>query len=226
MEKSAQEADFAGAKASQRLRLPGGASELDDGSFSISGRNNKLRATGMGVRLNPPILAGAIFLALIGGYTDLRNRRIPNWLTVPGLVVGVAASAILGGWSGLKTSLLGTGLAFALLLPFWLLRSLGAGDLKFATALGAYFGHIRMVDILLGSIFVAGVMALALIIYERRFLESIRNIGHILVSLATFRLPGSQVRLENPDALTIPWGVALAITVILYALLSHSGIVK
>jgi len=180
----------------------------------------------MGVRLNPPILAGAVVLALIGGYTDLRSRRIPNWLTVPGLVVGVAANAMLGGWSGLKTSLLGTGLAFALLLPFWLLRSLGAGDLKFATALGAYFGHIRMVDILLGSIFVAGVMALALIIYERRFLESIRNIGHILVSLATFRLPGSQVRLENPDALTIPWGVALAITVLLYVLFSHSGIVK
>jgi len=87
------------------------------------------------VRLNPPILAGAVVLALIGGYTDLRSRRIPNWLTVPGLVVGVAANAMLGGWSGLKTSLLGTGLAFALLLPFWLLRSLGAGDLKFATAL-------------------------------------------------------------------------------------------
>ena len=178
------------------------------------------------MRLNPPILAGAILLALIGGYTDLRSRRIPNWLTVPGLVVGVAASTILGGWSGLKTSLLGTALAFAVLLPFWLLRSLGAGDLKFATAVGAYFGPIRMIDILLGSIFVAGVMALILIIYKGRFLESIRNIGHILFSLMKFSLPGTQVRLENPDALTIPWGVALAITVTLYAILLHSGIVK
>ena len=181
------------------------------------------------MRLNPAILAGAILVALIGGYTDLRSRRIPNWLTVPGFVVGVAANSFLGGWSGLKVSLLGSGLAFAVLLPFWLLRSLGAGDLKFATAMGAFFGPGRMIDILLGSIFVAGVMALALIIYKGRFLDSVRNIGHILVSLATFRLPGTHVRLENPNALTIPWGVALAITVILYVLytlLWHSGIVK
>jgi prepilin peptidase CpaA len=173
----------------------------------------------MGVRLNPPILAGAILLALVGGYTDLRSRRIPNWLTVPGLVVGVAASAILGGWSGLKTSLLGTGLAFALLLPFWLLRSLGAGDLKFATALGAYFGPGRWIDILVGSVFVAGFMALGLVIYKRRLLETVRNMGHILVSLVRFRLPGSHVTIDDPNALMIPKGVALALTVVLYGVL-------
>lgn len=165
-----------------------------------------------------PILAGAILLSLIAGYTDLRSRRIPNWLTAPGFVVGVTASTILGGWSGLKDSLLGTGLAFALLLPFWLLRSLGAGDLKYAAALGAYTGPGRLVDILIGSVFVAGVMALAVVIYKGRLLETIRNIGHILVSLVTFRLPGSHVTIDNPDALTIPKGVALAVTVVLYGL--------
>lgn len=166
-----------------------------------------------------PILAGAILLSLIAGYTDLRSRRIPNWLTVPGFAVGVAASAVLGGWSGLKDSLLGTGLAFALLLPFWLLRSLGAGDLKFAAALGAYTGPGRLVDILIGSVFVAGIMALTLVIYKGRFLETIRNIGHILISLVTFRLPGSHVTIDNPNALTIPKGVALAVTVVLYSVL-------
>ena len=165
-----------------------------------------------------PILAGAILLSLIAGYTDLRSRRIPNWLTVPGFVLGVTASTILGGWSGLKDSLLGTGLAFALLLPFWLLRSLGAGDLKYAAALGAYTGPGRLVDILIGSVFVAGVMALAVVIYKGRLLETIRNIGHILVSLVTFRLPGSHVTIDNPGALTIPKGVALAVTVVLYGL--------
>ena len=166
-----------------------------------------------------PLLAGAILLSLIAGWTDLRSRRIPNWLTVPGFVVGVAASTVLAGWTGLKESLLGTGLAFAILLPFWLLRSLGAGDLKFAAALGAYTGPGRLIDILIGSIFVAGVMALALVIYKGRLLETVRNIGHILVSLVTFRLPGSHVTLDNPNALTIPKGVALALTVVLYGVL-------
>jgi len=189
-------------------------------SLSCQQRRKGLRPIArIGEFLRLPILAGAILLSLIAGYTDLRSRRIPNWLTVPGFAVGVAASAVLGGWSGLKDSLLGTGLAFALLLPFWLLRSLGAGDLKFAAALGAYTGPGRLVDILIGSVFVAGIMALTLVIYKGRFLETIRNIGHILISLVTFRLPGSHVTIDNPNALTIPKGVALAVTVVLYGVL-------
>src|SRR4029077_9098025 len=142
-----------------------------------------------GARLKPLILAGAILLTLVGGWNDrgsrrrphslARPRRIPNWLTVPGFVVGVALNTVLAGWSGMKESLLGAGLAFALLLPFWLLKSLGAGDLKFAVALGAYTGPGRLIDILIGSVFVAGVMALLLVIYKRRLLQTIKNIGHI-----------------------------------------------
>jgi prepilin peptidase CpaA len=171
------------------------------------------------VRLSAPLLAGAILLSLIAGWTDWRSRRIPNWLTVPGFAVGVLASTALGGWSGLAESLKGAGLAFAILLPFWLLRSLGAGDLKFATALGAFTGPMPLIDILILSVFVAGIMALALVIYKGRLLETLRNIGHILVSLVTFRLPGSHVTLDNPNALTIPKGVALALTVVIYGVL-------
>ena len=170
------------------------------------------------MRLKLPLLVGAMLLSVLAGWTDWRSRRIPNWLTVLGFVVGVIASTVLGRWSGLKDSLLGAGLAFALLLPFWLLRSLGAGDLKFAVAIGAYTGPARLIDILIGSVFVAGVMALALVIYKRRLLQTVRNIAHILVSLVTFRLPGSHVTLDNPDALTIPKGVALALTVVLYGI--------
>ena len=57
--------------------------------------------------MKPVILAGAVALALIAGWTDLRSRRIPNWLTVPGLLIGVTANTVLNGWSGLKASLLG-----------------------------------------------------------------------------------------------------------------------
>ena len=174
--------------------------------------------------MKPLILAGAVLLSLIAGWADLRSRRIPNWLTVPGLVVGIAANVVLGGWSGLKTSLLGAALGLALLLPFVLLRSLGAGDWKLAGALGAFAGPSTLVDLLLGSIFVAGLMAVALIIYKGRVRQTIRNIGHILVSLVTFRLPGSRVSLDNPDSLKIPYGVALAVTVLLYGVARVWGV--
>lgn len=171
------------------------------------------------------ILAGAVILSVVAGWTDLRSRRIPNWLTVPGLLVGLAANTVLSGRSGLVTSLKGAAVGLALLLPFVLLRSLGAGDWKLAGSLGAFAGPGILMDLLLGSVFVAGVMAVALVIYKGRVRQTIRNIGHILISLVTFRLPGSRVSLDNPDSLKVPYGVALAFTVVLYGILWKLGVV-
>jgi prepilin peptidase CpaA len=174
--------------------------------------------------LKPVLLVGAVILASIAAWTDLRSRRIPNWLTVPAAVIGVVASTILGGWSGLKASLLGIGLGLALLLPFVLLRSLGAGDWKLAGAMGAFVGHQKLIDFLLGSILIAGIMALVLVIYKRQLGQTLRNIGHILASLVTFRLPSERVTLDNPQSLKIPYGVALAFTVLLYGIAHVWGV--
>jgi prepilin peptidase CpaA len=175
--------------------------------------------------LKPVILAGAVLLSVVAGWTDLRSRRIPNWLTVPGLLIGLAANTVLSGWSGLKTSLLGAAIGLALLLPFVLLRSLGAGDWKLAGSLGAFTGPGILMNLLLGSVFVAGVMAVGLVIYKGRVRQTIRNIGHILISLVTFQLPGSRVSLDNPESLKVPYGVALAFTVVLYGILWKMGVV-
>ena len=173
--------------------------------------------------LKAAILGGAVLLAIVAGWTDYRGRRIPNWLTVPGLAVGVGLNVAAAGWGGLKTSLLGAGLGLLLLLPFVLLRSLGAGDWKLAGALGAFVGASVLVNLLLGSVFVAGIMAVALVIYKRRVRQTLRNMGHLLVSLATFRSPGPEVSLDNPQSLKVPYGVALAFTVALYGIAKASG---
>ena len=164
------------------------------------------------------MLGLAVALAVIAGYTDWRSRRIPNWLTVPGFLIGVSVNALAGGWAGLKASLLGAGLGLLLLLPFVFLRSLGAGDWKLAGALGAFVGWEVLVNLLMGSVFVAGVMALALVIYKRRFKQTIRNIGQILASIVTFHMPGTEVSLDNPLSLKVPYGVALALTTVLFGI--------
>ena len=166
-----------------------------------------------------------MLMAIGAGILDWRYRRIPNWLTVSGLVAGVAVNTVLYRWPGLKAALLGTLLGLGLLLPFVLLRSLGAGDWKLAGALGAFTGPSQLMDLLLGSVFVAGLMAVGLVIYKGRVRQTMRNIGHILLSLVTFRLPGSRVSLDNPDSLKVPYGVALALTVVLYGVARVWGVV-
>jgi prepilin peptidase CpaA len=170
------------------------------------------------VGLRPLILGLVVALALIAGWTDWRSRRIPNWLTVPGFFVGIAANVLINGLAGLKTSLLGAGLGLLVLLPFVLLRSLGAGDWKLAGALGAFVGWEVILNLLMGSVLVAGVMALALVIYKRRFRETMRNIGRIFGSLFMLRMPGAEVSLDNPQSLKVPYGVALALTTLLFGI--------
>jgi len=168
--------------------------------------------------LKPAVLGLAIALALFAGWTDWRSRRIPNWLTVPGLLIGVLANVLTGGRDGLKASLLGAGLGLLVLLPFVLLRSLGAGDWKLAGALGAFVGWQVLANLLVGSVFVAGIMALGLVIYKRRFKETMRNIGRLLASMLTLRMPGAEVSLDNPQSLKVPYGVALALTTLLFGI--------
>jgi prepilin peptidase CpaA len=170
--------------------------------------------------LKAAALGLAVLLALLAGWTDWRSRRIPNWLTVPGFFFGLTVNTVAGGWLGLKIALLGAGLGLLVLLPFVLVRSLGAGDWKLAGALGAFVGPGALLNLLMVSIFIAGVMALGLVIYKRRLGQTFRNIGRLLASMATFRMPDAEVSLDNPQSLKVPYGVALALTTVLYGIVN------
>jgi len=156
----------------------------------------------------------AVLTALCAGVLDWRYRRIPNWLTVSGLVAGIAANGWLFGWTGIKNALLGGALGLLLLLPFVLLRSLGAGDWKLA---GAFRRMPRprttgyRPD---GNGSGGRVMALAVVIWKGRLLATLRNIVRILAALFHLRMPGSEVSLDSPQSTKIPFGVAMAFTVL------------
>src|SRR5271166_2769905 len=165
----------------------------------------------------------AVVLALWAGIWDARWRRIPNWLTVSGAVVGIGTNTILFHWLGLKAALLGMLLGLALLLPFVLLRSLGAGDWKLVGALGACLGPRSLLAVLFGAILVAGVMALGVIIWKGRLKQTLLNIARLLAAVFSLRAPGVEVSLDNPESTKIPFGVAVALAVLLYAIAAAIG---
>lgn len=167
----------------------------------------------------------AVFLAIWAGVLDWRYRRIPNWLTVPGLLAGIGVNTVANGWAGAKSSLLGAGLGLLLLLPFVVIKALGAGDWKLIGAIGACLGSARLIEVLIGSVLVAGVMAVGMIIYKGRARQALVNMGHMLRAFLTMHLPGPQVSLDNPDAVKIPFGVAVALTVVLFGVRRALGAV-
>lgn len=156
--------------------------------------------------------------ALWAGWLDWRSHRIPNWLTVPGLVVGLGASTLAWGWPGTKGALEGAGLALAILLPFVLVRGLGAGDWKLMGALGAFLGPQKLLVVLFGAVLFAGLMAVVAMIHGRRVKETLRNVAILVHSMITFRVfpRTKQISLDNPELMRVPFGVAVAVATFLF----------
>ena len=162
------------------------------------------------------VLILTALLAIAGGWTDYRSRRIPNWLTVSGLVLGVGANSWLRGWPGAQDSLVGAGLGLAVLLPFVLMRIFGEGDWKFVGALGACLGAHNLLTVLVLAILVNGLMAAIMVVRKKRVRETTGNVRRMLLGFLTLHLPGSDLTLENPELVKVPFGVAAAIAVILF----------
>lgn len=157
-----------------------------------------------------------IGLALVAGWTDWRSRKIPNWLTVPGLVAGIAVNSYAHGWEGVKISLEGAGLALVALLPVVILRGLGAGDWKLMGAVGAFLGPGLFLVVLTVSVLVAGVMAIVQMIRARRVVRTLKNLVVLVHGFIIFGLrPNPNVSLDDPDSLKLPFGIAAAIGTLL-----------
>lgn len=90
--------------------------------------------------LTPSAAAGVLVAwACAVAWMDLRHRRIPNVLSLGGWVLGVSHLLIVGHsplGASASSSWLAAGLALLVTLPGYLLRQLGAGDVKFLVALG------------------------------------------------------------------------------------------
>jgi len=150
-------------------------------------------------------------LTLLAALLDWRSRRIPNWLTVSGLLSGVVVHALIAGWHGTLFALEGAGLALILLLPLVALRALGAGDWKLMGAVGAFVGWRMFLFVLLGSILASGIMAIVQVYRTGRVIETLKNMVTLVRGFFTFGLKKNpQISLDNPRLLKLPFGVAVA----------------
>jgi len=161
-------------------------------------------------------------LTIAAALLDWRSRRIPNWLTLPGMALGVAVHTYFKGWHGALFALEGAGLALILLVAPVLIRALGAGDWKLMGAVGAFMGPILVLFILFGSILVAGVMAVVQMMWTRRVVETFRNMIVLVRGFLSFGFKVHPlISLDNPQSLRLPYGVAVALATLICCCAAH-----
>ncbi|HKQ56739.1 MAG TPA: A24 family peptidase [Candidatus Eisenbacteria bacterium] len=118
--------------------------------------------------MNVPLWVAApvIVLVSVAARADVRSRTIPNRFTFPALLVALAAHGVLGGAESLKSSLIGMAVAGGLLMPGWMFRWMGAGDVKLMAAVGAWLAWPQALIAVLASLVMGG--AISLIVAIRR----------------------------------------------------------
>ncbi|QOY91054.1 A24 family peptidase [Paludibaculum fermentans] len=161
-------------------------------------------------------------VVLIAAACDIRSRNIPNWLSLGGVLIGLALHPYLAGWTGLKFSAGGLGLAVLMFVPLFVLRWLGGGDVKLMAAVGALAGAGNLFIIFIMDAILGGAVALIAVLFKRRGARTLRNIGRMITALFRGKAPyqeteeleaGSETSMGMPRAVTI----ALATLLVLWA---------
>lgn len=154
---------------------------------------------------------------------DFSFRKVRNWVVLTGLFVGLLVPAF--GFSGLISGLpsLGLGVAAALLLmlPAYIKRWMGAGDVKFFVVLSVWLGFSPA---LMASFLGGSVLALAhsLVYLVAVWLQRNNNFS-MAFSADYLNQSINQFISKNTKKKSIPYAGYMAIACMTWLLLNHKG---
>ena len=169
-----------------------------------------------------PIVTSVCALLLLGvsAYWDIRYRKIPNWATLPGIVLGLGMNSLLGGWVGMKASGIGFLVGFGALLVLFVLSWMGGGDVKLMAAVGALTGYPFVVSALFYSLVVGVVIGVAMLIWNRKTQRTFKNLFYVVASRLSPLIPKRDIKREETQK--IPFGLAIVLGT-LWAMIAGSA---
>jgi prepilin peptidase CpaA len=160
------------------------------------------------------VLAAAIF--------DLRYRRIPNWLNLSAIVLGIGLNVLVFEVHGFILALLGLGCSLLVYVPLYLVRGMGAGDVKLMAAVGAIVGPMNWLCIFLFTAILGGVVSLIYVVFRKRLNQTLLNLVLVLTELARVRLPAdreARLDIRHGEALRVPHGAVIALGAMVFVVL-------
>ncbi len=157
-----------------------------------------------------------IVVSLVAIFTDVKWHKIPNWLTFPAIAIGFIANG-LSGWNGFIQSVGGFIFALAIMLPFFSLDLLKAGDVKLVMAWGAIKGlgqpiwwTFALWAFLYGAL-LGGLMSLVFLAQRGKGSEEKKRLWSIWWLLLGLPQTLTHVSKSSPIKIPMPYGVALGL---------------
>jgi prepilin peptidase CpaA len=146
-----------------------------------------------------------MFVLILALIYDIRFGRIPNWLTLPAMVVGLAYHFYFAGAHGLLLSACGLLVGFGIFVGLYLLGGMGAGDVKLMAAIGALLGPKDVFYAAVLTAIAGGIYAMVLILLNKTLLIRYGTILKTLLFTGHFAyVPGGT---KTPS---LRYGIAIA----------------
>lgn len=155
------------------------------------------------------LLFGSVFTVslIYACVTDVRDRRIPNVVVAlllgVGLVYSLAAQPSLG---ALLRALGSVAIGFAIWIPFYALRMLGAGDVKLFAAASAWLAPIGVLRAAAYSALIGGALALFWFFRSQGVALAVTRLVHASKKPGILREPLPATSKYQK----VPYGVAMA----------------
>lgn len=150
-----------------------------------------------------------------GSITDVWKGKIPNIVTYPAIVIGLAGHALVGLYAGdnadamgFAGSALGLAAGFVPMLAFWLCGGIGAGDAKLMAAVGALSGWRFTLSAMFYGFAVAAIMAIFIAAYKGVLMRTFKRVGQTVYLAFT---PGKPTGPDVTDSPKVPVGLAMCI---------------
>lgn len=150
-----------------------------------------------------------LIVLAVATFTDLRSRRVPNWLVLPFLLAGIAVSGWLHGASGIGHSIAGMGVGLLIYGVLYWMGGMGAGDVKLCAAIGAWIGPNQLFFALVITAIAGGIMALCWAAFGGFLGDLFTGAGELVFDWKTSG--GPDRALDNPLKRKMPYVPAIAI---------------
>ncbi len=155
-------------------------------------------------------LIGAVLVASLGGASDLRSARIPNWLTYSGLLTALMLRFGVLGWSGFKSGAIGMLVAGVLFFVLFVLGAMGGGDVKLMASVGAWAGSAQVIAVLLAAALAGGLLAIFYMLFRQGVRTTFSNLSELIRFRLTSGLRPHPLLNVREAGTRVPFGVAIA----------------
>jgi len=164
------------------------------------------------------IIVTVVALSLAAAISDGLTGRIPNWLTVPGVLLGIVCHGWAGGSTALGLSVLGVFVTALVPTVFYQAssgRAIGGGDVKLAAAIGALSGPMQGLEIEFAALLSLAFLALLRLSYTGQLGRVLGNVCHLVTNPIRPKAQRKAIAPESLTELRMGPGIALGVLVVL-----------